>query len=43
MKEALVFQGVLKNAVVRAPLPAASDEERARSGGRCSTPDLSGA
>jgi 4-hydroxy-tetrahydrodipicolinate synthase len=29
MKEALVFQGVLKNAVVRAPLPPASDEERA--------------
>lgn len=29
MKEALVFQGILKNAVVRAPLPAASDEERA--------------
>jgi len=29
MKEALVFQGVLKNAVVRAPLPSASDEERA--------------
>ena len=28
MKEALVFQGILKNAVVRAPLPAASDEER---------------
>ena len=29
MKEALVFQGILKNAVVRAPLPAASDAERA--------------
>ena len=29
MKEALVFQGILKNAVVRAPLPSASDEERA--------------
>ncbi|MBI3458167.1 MAG: dihydrodipicolinate synthase family protein [Candidatus Rokubacteria bacterium] len=29
MKEALVFQGVLKNAVVRAPLPPATDEERA--------------
>ena len=29
MKEALVFQGVLKNAVVRAPLPPASDDERA--------------
>jgi dihydrodipicolinate synthase/N-acetylneuraminate lyase len=29
MKEALVFQGILKNAVVRAPLPPASDEERA--------------
>jgi 4-hydroxy-tetrahydrodipicolinate synthase len=29
MKEALMFQGVLKNAVVRAPLPPASDEERA--------------
>jgi dihydrodipicolinate synthase/N-acetylneuraminate lyase len=28
MKEALVFQGILKNAVVRAPLPSASDEER---------------
>src|SRR5262249_50653836 len=28
MKEALVFQGILKNAGVRAPLPAASDEER---------------
>jgi 4-hydroxy-tetrahydrodipicolinate synthase len=28
MKEALVFQGVLKNAVVRAPLPPATDEER---------------
>jgi 4-hydroxy-tetrahydrodipicolinate synthase len=29
MKEALVCQGVLKNAVVRAPLPPATDEERA--------------
>ena len=29
MKEALVFQGVLKNAVVRAPLPQASEQERA--------------
>jgi 4-hydroxy-tetrahydrodipicolinate synthase len=29
MKEALVFQGILKNAVVRAPLPSASDDERA--------------
>jgi len=29
MKEALVLQGVLENAVVRAPLPAATDEERA--------------
>jgi dihydrodipicolinate synthase/N-acetylneuraminate lyase len=29
MKEALVCQGILKNAVVRAPLPAASEDERA--------------
>jgi 4-hydroxy-tetrahydrodipicolinate synthase len=29
MKEALVCQGILKNAVVRAPLPPATDEERA--------------
>jgi len=29
MKEALVCQGILKNAVVRAPLPGASDDERA--------------
>jgi 4-hydroxy-tetrahydrodipicolinate synthase len=29
MKEALVCQGILRNAVVRAPLPAASDDERA--------------
>lgn len=29
MKEALVSQGILKNAVVRAPLPAASEDERA--------------